>query len=190
MIVGYARVSTADQNLELQIDALTMAGCEKIFEEKESARKNGADRVQLSACLAAIRSGDVLIVWKLDRLARSLKDLVDLVGKIESAGAEFKCLTQPVDTTTASGRLVFAIFAAIAEFEHDLIVERTKAGLASARRRGNHGGRKPKLRTDQAAAVLNLSHQYTNRALSKIFGVSVTTIKRQLKIARSNENGK
>lgn len=142
MLVGYARVSTKDQDHALQIDALKKAGCEKIFEEKASGAKN--DRPVLAEVIQYMREGDVLVVWKLDRLSRSLKHLIETVEVLRERGIGLKSLTNPVDTTTASGKLVFNIFSALAEFERELIQERVAAGLAAARARGRFPGR-PKL---------------------------------------------
>lgn len=139
--IGYARVSTDDQNLSLQQDALTVAGCEKIFEDKESGAK--AERPGLDACLTFARPGDTVVVWRLDRLGRSLSDLVRIVGDLEKKGIGFESLTEKIDTSSATGRLVFHLFAALAEFERNLTRERTVAGLSAARARGRSGGRKP-----------------------------------------------
>ena len=133
MIIGYARVSTHDQNLDSQLDALQKADCEQIFQEKITGKSK--DRPELLSCLKALRKGDVLIVWKLDRLARSLKDLVEIITDLNQREIGFKSLTEAIDTTSATGRLVFHIFGALAEFEHSLIRERTIAGLDAARAR-------------------------------------------------------
>src|SRR5712672_3309673 len=139
MLIGYARVSTVDQNLALQRDALTEAGCEKIFTEQMSGAV--ADRPALHDALEFARSGDTLIVWKLDRLARSMKQLIETTENLRVRGIGFRSLTEALDTTTAQGRLVFHMFGALAEFERSLIRERTQAGLAAARRLGRTGGR-------------------------------------------------
>ena len=143
MLIGYARVSTVDQNLALQRDALTEAGCAKIFTEQMSGAVT--DRPALHDALEFARSGDTLIVWKLDRLARSMKQLIETVETLRVRGIGFRSLTEALDTTTAQGRLVFHMFGALAEFERSLIRERTQAGLAAARRAGRTGGRPPKL---------------------------------------------
>lgn len=143
MIIGYARVSTHDQNLDSQLDALQKADCEQIFQEKITGKIK--DRPELISCLKALRKGDVLVVWKLDRLARSLKDLVEIITDLNQREIGFKSLTEAIDTTSATGRLVFHIFGALAEFEHSLIRERTIAGLDAARARGRKGGRKPSM---------------------------------------------
>jgi len=127
MIIEYARVSTQDQNPEFQVDALEKAGCEQIFQEKFTGKLR--ERPELSQCLRTLRKGDILVVWKLDRLARSLKDLVEIVQELHDREIGFKSLTESIDTTSSGGRLVFHIFGALAEFEHDLIRERTIAGL-------------------------------------------------------------
>jgi DNA invertase Pin-like site-specific DNA recombinase len=147
MLVGYSRVSTQDQNLNLQNDALTKAGCEKIFEDKVSGAR--IERKGLTEALEYVRSGDVLVVWKLDRLGRGLRDLIDKMQDLEKRGVGFKSLTENIDTTTAGGKLIFHIFGSLAEFERNLIRERTMAGLSSARARGITGGRKNKLTTEQ-----------------------------------------
>ena len=154
MLIGYARVSTLDQNLELQREALTKAGCQKVFEDKVSGTR--ADRPGLGKAQEMLREGDTLVVWKLDRLGRSVKQLVDLVGEFHKQGIQFKSLTDAIDTGTPSGRFFFHVMASLAEMERELIVERTRAGLASARARGRHGGRPfkmtpAKLRLAQAA---------------------------------------
>jgi len=143
MKIGYARVSTAEQNLELQKEALTKMGCTEIYEEKVSGAKK--KRPELLKVIATLRKGDVLIVWKLDRLGRSTKELIQLVNEIQDKGAELKSLNDPIDTTTAHGKLAFHMFAALAEFERDVIRERTLAGLSTARARGRVGGRPPGL---------------------------------------------
>ena len=139
MIIGYARVSTSDQNLDSQIDALNQAGCERLFLGKASGAK--VDRVELQRLLDHVRQGDGVIVWKLDRLGRSLKHLVEVVAWLNENGVGLRSLSDPIDTTSAQGKLVFNIFASLAEFERELIRERTQAGLAAARSRGRMGGR-------------------------------------------------
>jgi DNA invertase Pin-like site-specific DNA recombinase len=139
MLIGYARVSTAEQNLDLQTDALAKAGCEKIFTDTASGAK--ADRTGLAEALNFMRQGDTLCVWKLDRLGRSLKHLIETVLRLQEVGKGFRSLQEHIDTTTSGGKLIFHIFASLAEFERDIIRERTKAGLASARSRGRLGGR-------------------------------------------------
>ena len=146
MLIGYMRVSTGEQNLDLQRDALERAGCERIYDDVCSGR--ATDRPGLAKALNVARDGDALVVWKLDRIGRSLTHVVGLVSDLQKRGVGLKVLTGDVDTTTATGRLVFGIFATLAEFERDLIHERTMAGLAAARARGRAGGR-PRVMTKQ-----------------------------------------
>jgi DNA invertase Pin-like site-specific DNA recombinase len=157
--VGYARVSTADQDLALQLDALAAAGCVKVFEDRASGAR--ADRPGLRTALDYAREGDVLVTWKLDRLGRSLPHLIETVAALERRGVGFRSLTEAIDTTTPGGRLVFHLFAALGQFERDLIRERTRAGLAAAAARGRTGGRRPviteeKLRRAQALIAKGL----------------------------------
>ncbi|WP_460939179.1 recombinase family protein [Spirosoma humi] len=157
MIIGYGRVSTTDQNLHLQTDALTKAGCERIYSEKFTGTTK--DRPELNKLIEHLRQGDTLIVWRLDRLGRSTSDLIDLVNTFEKKGVVFKSIMENIDTETASGRLFFTFFAAMAEFERNLIRERTNAGLAAARARGRVGGRKAGLSKEadiKAAAAKTL----------------------------------
>lgn len=180
MHIGYARVSTQDQNSDLQLDALKQAGCEQVFNEKKTGRT--LQRPELEACLRTLRKGDTLVVWRLDRLGRSLKDLVETVNALEERGIGFKSLTESIDTTSAGGRLVFHLFSALAEFERNLISDRTKAGLAAARARGRKGGRKPKMTaTDirKAAAMLK-DPSITKTEVAKHFGVSRVTLNASL----------
>ena len=139
MKIGYARVSTKEQSLNLQKDALEKVGCETIFSEYISGAKS--DRPQLQEMIKHLRKGDLVVVWKLDRLGRSLRDLVNLISKFQDAGVEFQSLQDNIDTTTPAGKLAFHMFAALAEFERDIISSRTKAGLEAARARGRKGGR-------------------------------------------------
>jgi len=181
MRIGYARVSTQDQNPELQLDALTAAGCEQIFQEKAS----GKDRVrpELETCLKVVRSGDSLVVWRLDRLGRSLKDLVEIVTNLESRGVGFVSITENVDTVSTSGKLVFHLFAALAEFERSLIRERTIAGITAARARGRKGGRKLKMdKSDvRKAAAMLLDPLMTKTEVAQHFGVTRVTLDAALK---------
>ncbi|MGQ5487839.1 recombinase family protein [Thauera sp. ZXT1-4] len=146
-LIGYARVSTAEQDSALQTDALHKAGCERVFEDTASGAK--ADRPGLADALAYLRNGDVLVVWRLDRLGRSLPHLIETVGKLEARGVGFRSLTENIDTTTPGGRLIFHVFGALGQFERDLIRERTKAGLTAAAARGRKGGRKPVVTADK-----------------------------------------
>jgi DNA invertase Pin-like site-specific DNA recombinase len=145
--VGYARVSTLDQNPALQLDALTAAGCGKVFEDRASGART--NRPDLQKALDYAREGDVLIVWKLDRLGRSLPHLIETVSALEKRAVGFRSLTEAIDTTTPGGRLVFHLFGALGQFERDLIRERTRAGLAAAEARGRKGGRKPVITADK-----------------------------------------
>lgn len=154
MFVGYARVSTSDQRLDLQLDALDAAGCKRTFSDEASGAKS--DRVGLQEALQFVREGDVLIVWRLDRLGRSLKDLVSRVDELRERGVGFRSLTEGIDTTSPAGKLTFHLFGALAEFERELIRERTKAGLESARARGRKGGRPPKMTPKKVALASKL----------------------------------
>ena len=143
MLIGYARVSTQDQDLELQTEALTKTGCKKVFEDKISGSR--AERPGLTKAQEALREGDTLVVWKLDRLGRSVKHLVNLVGELQKQGIQFKSLADAIDTGTASGRFFFHVMASLAEIERELTIERTRAGLEVARQLGRKGGRKRKM---------------------------------------------
>lgn len=180
MKIGYARVSTDDQNLALQMDALGAAGCEKVFEDRQSGAK--ADRSGLAACLEFARPGDVVMVWRLDRLGRSLADLVRVVAGLEKRGVEFASLTEKIETASASGKLVFHLFAALAEFERNLISERTTAGLAAARARGRLGGRKA-LAKEKIEALKRLYDDKDNTPafICKTLGISRSTLYRYVK---------
>jgi len=180
MIIGYARVSTQDQNPQLQRDALEAAGCEQIFEERVTGTKR--ERPELQACLRTLRAGDTLVVWKLDRLARSLKDLVELIHELNERGVGFRSVTEAIDTTNAGGKLVFHIFGALAEFEHSLIRERTLAGLAAARARGRKGGRRPALSAADVrkAAAMLADPEITKTEVAEHFGVSRVTLNASL----------
>ena len=139
--IGYARVSTVEHDTALQVDALRKAGCERLFEDTASGAKT--DRPGLADALAYLRDGDVLAVWRLDRLGRSLPHLIETIGALEARGVGFRSLTEAIDTTTPGGRLIFHVFGALGQFERDLIRERTRAGLTAAAARGRKGGRKP-----------------------------------------------
>lgn len=172
MFVGYARVSTQDQNPDLQLDALKAAGCEKVFTEKASGAQR--DRPELAAALSYMRPGDSLVVWKLDRLARSMPQLIDTVSTLEDQGIGFRSLTEAIDTTTAGGKLVFHIFGALAEFERSVIRERTRAGLKAARDRGRKGGRPPALSAADLAAA---------KALLRDPAITVDEVATRLKVS-------
>lgn len=165
MKIGYARVSTQDQNLDLQKDALDKAGCTKIFVDEISGTV--AQRAGLDKAKEVLRKGDVLIVWRLDRLGRSIRDLIDWVNHLEEEGIGFKSLQESIDTTTSSGKLVFHIFAALAEFERNLIRERTNAGLAAARARGRVGGRKKSLKAKERKRAVEM-YQRKNQTVIQI----------------------
>ena len=178
MIIGYARVSTDDQSLDSQTDALSAAGAEKVFADKISGSRRA--RPDLDRLLEQLRDGDVVTVTKYDRLARSLKDLLEIVEAIRERGAGFRSLAEDIDTTTPAGRLVFHVFASIAQFERERISERTREGLASARKRGRIGGRPPALSAAQKAEVRRMSDA-EHRAVSEIarlFKVSERTVRR------------
>jgi len=183
-VIGYARVSTVDQNLALQRDALTEAGCTKIFTEQMSGAVT--DRPALHDALEFARRGDTLIVWKLDRLARSMKQLIETVETLR-LGIGFRSLTEALDTTTAQGRLVFHMFGALAEFERSLIRERTQAGLAAARRLGRTGGRPPKLTDDdiEAAKAMLANPDIGVAQIAHRLGVSPATLYCYIPAARS-----
>lgn len=178
MLIGYARVSTEDQNLDVQLDILTAAGAERVFFDKTSgARRN---RPELDRLFDQLRIGDVVVVTKYDRLARSLRDLLDIVAAVQARGAGFKSLAEDVDTTTPAGRLVFHVFASIAQFERERISERTREGLEAARRRGRVGGRPPALTPAQRSEVCRM-RDVELRPLPEIaalFRVSTKTIRR------------
>lgn len=146
-MIGYARVSTVEQDTALQTDALRKAGCERIFEDTVSGAK--AERPGLASALEFLRDGDVLAVWRLDRLGRSLPHLIETIGALEARGVGFRSLTEAIDTTTSGGRLIFHVFGALGQFERDLIRDRTKTGLAAAAARGRKGGRKPVITADK-----------------------------------------
>lgn len=185
MLIGYARVSTQEQDPALQLDALGQAGCDKVFTEKASGAQR--DRPQLIAALEYMREGDTLVVWKLDRLARSLRQLIETVELLEERGIGFRSLTEAIDTTSPGGKLVFHIFASLAEFERGIIRERTKAGLAAARARGKMGGRPPALLQSDLAAVKALLRDpdITVEEAAHRVGVSPSTLYRYMPGGRS-----
>jgi DNA invertase Pin-like site-specific DNA recombinase len=180
MLIGYARVSTTDQTLALQQDALTKAGCEKIF--TDTASGSLADRPGLAEALTFARSGDTLVVWRLDRLGRSLRHLIDTVTTLADRGVHFCSLQEQIDTSTSGGKLVFHLFGALAEFERDLIRERTQAGLTAARARGRVGGR-PALSAAKVRQLQTLAADRTNSVpeICKTLGISRTTFYRYAK---------
>ena len=185
MLIGYARISSSDQNLDLQIEALTKAGCNKIFDDKISGKR--AERPGLIKTLEILRENDVLVVWKLDRLGRSVKNLVDLISKLQKQNIQFKSLTDSIDTTTASGRFFFHVMASLAEMERELIVERTNAGLAIARKLGRIGGRKRQMTDSKIASAKKLlSNEVPPRDVAKDLGVSIATLYRWIPAASTN----
>jgi DNA invertase Pin-like site-specific DNA recombinase len=188
MLVGYARVSTRDQNYELQLDALEAAGCTKIFEEKLSGAQR--DRPELKAALDYVRPGDALAVWKLDRLARSLKQLIETVEMLSEHEIGFRSLTENIDTTSSGGRLIFHIFGALAEFERSIIRERTTAGLVAARARGRVGGRPAALSENdlRVAQTLLKDGQLTVAEIAERLRVAPSTLYKHLPRPRSSTN--
>ena len=178
MILGYARVSTEEQHLDAQIAALEGAGAERIWAEKLSGSRRV--RPELNRMLEQLRPGDVVVVTKYDRLSRSLQDLLAIVDLIRAMGAEFRSLAEDIDTTTPAGRLVFHVFASIAQFERERISERTREGLAAARRRGRVGGRPPALSEEQRAEVRRLRDNEGRgiAELARLFRVSQNTVRR------------
>ena len=185
-LIGYARVSTNDQNLELQLDALKEAGCRRVFEETASGASKA--RPHLRDALDFLRKGDTLVVWKLDRLARSVQQLIEIIEQLHKRGCGFRSLTEAIDTTTAGGRLIFHIFGALAEFERSIIRERTLAGLEAARTRGRKGGR-PRLMNDDSlivAQALLRDGVLTVKDIAKQIGVSEPTLYKYLPSPRSS----
>jgi len=177
MMIGYARVSTLEQNLDLQQDALIKAGCEKVFEDKASGTR--MNRPGLVKALELLRDGDTLVIWKLDRLGRSVKQLVDMVGELHKQNIQFRSLTDAIDTGTPSGRFFFHVMASLAEMERELTVERTRAGLEVAKRLGRKGGRKPKMTASKIESAKRLlASGVPPREVAKNLGVSVPTLYR------------
>ncbi|MBG0761942.1 DNA invertase [Vibrio cidicii] len=181
MKIGYARVSTDDQDLALQLDALKNHGCERVFEEKVSGRSQ--KRPILDRMLDTLREGDTVVVWRLDRLGRGLKHLIELMSDFQEKGIQFVSLNEAIDTSTPTGELTFHIFASIAQFERAIISERTKAGLKAARARGRKGGRKPSLSQQdiKKAAAMLLDPSVTKTDVAKHFKVSRPTLDKALK---------
>jgi DNA invertase Pin-like site-specific DNA recombinase len=175
MKIGYARVSTLDQNTNLQLDALRSAGCDRIFEESASGART--DRPQLQAALDQLRAGDTLVVWRLDRLARSLKHLIAIHELLEDRSVGLQCLQESIDTTSSSGKLILHVFGALAEFERSLIRERTNAGLEAARARGIVGGRAKLLNSGQVKALKTMAadNSISIATIVETFGISKTT---------------
>jgi DNA invertase Pin-like site-specific DNA recombinase len=180
MLIGYARVSTYEQNLNLQLDALKTTGCaaEYTFTDNISTRKDSSEREGLEKAMNLLREGDTLVVWRLDRLGRTLRELIELINDFGARGISFKSLTENIDTTTPNGKLVFHIFGALAEFERDLIKQRTNAGLAAARARGRKGGRPKVLEPKKVERLQKMydSKQYQVGELLEMFGISRGTL--------------
>ena len=177
MLIGYARVSTEDQSLDLQLDALRQAGCERVFTDKASAAKT--HRPGLSEAQSHLRAGDLLVVWKLDRLGRSVKGLVNLVGELDQQGVQFRSLTDGIDTTTPHGRFFFHMMASLAQMERELTAERTKAGLDAARRRGRMVGRKRRMTPSKIESAKQLlGGGMSPREVAQNLGVSIPTLYR------------
>lgn len=185
--IGYARVSTDDQDLSLQRDALQQSGCAEIYADTISGTKT--DRPELANCLRALRQGDTLVVWRLDRLGRSLKHLVEIINDLEKRGVRLESLTESIDTSTASGRMIASIFATLAEYERNLIRERTIAGLKAARARGRKGGRKPVLGPKEKREIeaLLLDPKITVKDVAERYGVSRNTIYQHIDVKAINE---
>ncbi|EAO1488463.1 serine-type DNA invertase Fin [Salmonella enterica] len=184
MQIGYVRVSTNDQNTDLQRNALNCAGCELIFEDKISGTK--AERPGLKKLLRTLSEGDTLVVWKLDRLGRSMRHLVVLVEGLRERGINFRSLTDSIDTSTPMGRFFFHIMGALAEMERELIVERTRAGLAAARAQGRVGGRRPKLTPEQwEQAGRLLAAGETRHRVGLLFDVSISTLYKKFPVNQS-----
>ncbi len=180
MLIGYARVSTQEQDTNAQMSALKAAGCDLVFEEKSSGGR--WDRPELNRLLGQLRKDDVLVVWKLDRLSRSLKDLLLLMEKIQQAEAGFQSLTESINTTTPGGRMMMQIIGSFAEFERAMLRERTQNGLAAARKDGRVGGRRPKLKTHQQQEIVQLvtSGQKSAADAARLFNVHPSTVARLL----------
>ena len=189
MLVGYARVSTQDQNLELQRDALTKAGCDRIFTEVIGGSRS--ERTGLQEALNILRTGDTLVVWRLDRLGRSLKHLIDIVNQLREMDVGFRSLQESIDTTTSGGKLIFHMFGALAEFERDVIRERTQAGLRAARARGRQGGR-PRALDDTKLAMVRAMYEERKLLPDEIFkamGISRATLYRSVAKTPEEPNG-
>lgn len=186
MKIGYARISTHEQSLDLQKDALEAAGCEKIIVDRASGKN--AQRPGLQTVKTILRAGDELVVWRLDRLGRSLKDLIEWMNYLEGMGVGFVSLQEAIQTNTPTGKLVFHLFGALAEFERQLILERTRAGLAAARARGRKGGRPPTLNLEQQRMVYELyqSRKHSIKDLCAMFGISKPTLYKYVRAVAQN----
>ena len=187
MLIGYARVSTQDQDTQSQISTLKGSGCELVFQEKASGGR--WDRPELHRLLGQLRKGDVVVVWKLDRLSRSLKDLLLTLEKIEEAGADFQSLAEAIDTATPAGRMMMQIVGSFAEFERAMLRERTRNGLDAARKDGGVGGRRPKLTPQQQTEIVALvtSGQKTGADAARLFRVHPSTVVRLFAKYRQDE---
>lgn len=184
MLIGYVRMSTQDQNLDLQREALIQVGCKKLFEDKMSGTR--AERLGLAKALEMLREGDTLVVWKLDRLGRSIKQLVDLVGELHKQGVQFKSITDAIDTGTPSGRFFFHVMASLAKMERELTVERTRAGLEIARQLGRKGGRRRKMTDSKIESAKKLlANGIPPKDVAKNLGVSVPTLYRHIPASAS-----
>jgi DNA invertase Pin-like site-specific DNA recombinase len=181
MLIGYARVSRNEQDTNAQVAALKAAGCERIFREKASGGR--WERPELHRLLDQLRQGDVLVVWKLDRLSRSLRDVLTLMERIQESNAGFRSLTEAIDTTTPAGRMLMQMVGSFAEFERAMLKERTKAGLAAARKAGRVGGRRPTLTPQQQAEIVAMVTRGTKTAAdaARLFGVHPSTVSRLLR---------
>lgn len=180
MLIGYARVSTIDQNPKLQIEALQAAGCNQVYVDHGLSGSH-TKRPELKKALTQAAKGDILIVWKLDRLGRSVTDLVKIISDLAAKGAEFRSITEAMDTTTAAGRLLFHMVGALAEFERSLSIERTRAALLSAKKNGTQLGRKPKLTSEQIIHARKLLDDgESSRKIARLFGVGKATLYRHL----------
>ena len=191
MLIGYARVSKSDdQNTTAQVTALRDAGCETIYQEAASGGR--WDRPELHKLLDYLRPGDVVVVWKLDRLSRSLRDLLFIMEKLDAAGAGFRSLTESIDTTSPGGRMLMQMLGSFAEFEREMIRERTRAGLDRARREGRVGGRRPKLSPEQQREAVEAvrSGRRTASQMARVFGVHPATIGRLIKTINHSNNNK
>jgi DNA invertase Pin-like site-specific DNA recombinase len=184
VLLGYARVSTEDQDTTAQVNALTAAGVGRVFTERASGGR--WDRPELHRLLDQVRAGDVVVVWKLDRLSRSLKDLLHVMERLDAAGAGFRSLTEAIDTTVPAGRMMMQMLGAFAEFERALVRERTRAGLAAAAAQGRVGGRRPKLTHAPRAEVVEMvsTGRRTGAEAARLFGVDPATVSRMLANAR------
>lgn len=188
MLIGYARVSTTDQTPALQLDALKAVGCERVFTD-EGVSGSANKRPALDKALATLKPGDVLTVWKLDRLGRSLSHLIQIAEDLGKRGVGFRSLSEAIDTTTPQGVLIFNIMGALAQFERSLIIERTRAGLAAARQRGTKVGRKPKLTPEQIDHAKKLIEAGESPSrVARSIGVSPATLYRAIPAAASNRN--